>query len=105
MNAFGASDDELSQMREVVDLFNTITDRCFQDCVVSTSRGVACVGADKKQFNFRTKKLATEERSCIVSCSDKWIGATQRITRTFVEQQWAQGQEKAQQAAAAAQHK
>jgi outer membrane lipopolysaccharide assembly protein LptE/RlpB len=48
------------------------------------------------QFNFRTKKLAPEEKKCVVSCSEKWIGATQRITRTFVEQQWLQGQQKAQ---------
>ena len=33
MNDVGLG-DELSQMRDVVDVFNTITDRCFQDCVV-----------------------------------------------------------------------
>jgi hypothetical protein len=27
-----AMGDELGQMKEVVDVFNTITDRCFQDC-------------------------------------------------------------------------
>jgi hypothetical protein len=31
--------DELSQMKEVVDVFNTITDRCFQDCGTGNELG------------------------------------------------------------------
>jgi hypothetical protein len=40
------ADVELDQLREVVDLFNNITDRCFQDCV----------------FNFRQKKISPDEK-------------------------------------------
>jgi hypothetical protein len=43
---------ELAQMREIVELFNNITDRCFQDCV----------------YNFRQKKIEPSEKKVFSLC-------------------------------------
>ncbi len=69
-------------MRETQRLFNSTTEKCFNQCVSS----------------FRARNLDSSEKKCLEHCTEKFIGHTQRMGIRFQEEM-AKMQEKKAQAA------
>lgn len=61
-------------VRDMRDMFNGLTKRCFQLCVSS----------------FRGLELAKDEEQCVTNCVEKYIKSTSRIGTRFAEFQQAQ---------------
>lgn len=69
-----------AQIKEQASFLNTVTERCFQDCVVS----------------FRTAQLNEQESSCINRCADKYFALSQVLGVKYWEEQAKLMQEGAQ---------
>ena len=65
------------QMKELVNFFNGLNERCFMDCV----------------YNFKTRKITASEKQCIASCVSMSLQASARMTRVYAEQQILMAQE------------
>ena len=59
-----------AQVTEQALLANAITERCFQDCVVS----------------FRTKELSDKESACINRCADKYLALSRVLSSAYTEE-------------------
>merc|ERR1711974_3648 len=81
MNLFGgktSSADELYfqkegaklQSEDMIRMFNTLTERCFNDCI----------------HDFSRRKLTRIESTCVDSCTDKYFAAIIRMQSIFTQQ-------------------
>eukprot|EP00012_Vannella_robusta_P011570 CAMPEP_0206191946 /NCGR_PEP_ID=MMETSP0166-20121206/5658_1 /ASSEMBLY_ACC=CAM_ASM_000260 /TAXON_ID=95228 /ORGANISM="Vannella robusta, Strain DIVA3 518/3/11/1/6" /LENGTH=89 /DNA_ID=CAMNT_0053608333 /DNA_START=8 /DNA_END=277 /DNA_ORIENTATION=- len=60
-----------AQIKEQASFMNSVTERCFQDCVVS----------------FRNKDLSEKETTCINRCADKYFALSQVLGVKYWEEQ------------------
>ena len=60
-----------AQIKEQANFMNSVTERCFSDCVVS----------------FRTQQLNEQETTCINRCADKYFALSQVLGVRFWEEQ------------------
>lgn len=58
------------QMKDYMNMFNGLTERCFHSCV----------------SDFSTRNLTSKEETCMYRCVDKFIRHTQRVGLVFQEQ-------------------
>lgn len=64
-------DPQVRQFKDFLQLYNTITERCFNSCV----------------DNLFTRRVENNEDSCISFCVDKFAQTNQRMMTTYVEVQ------------------
>jgi len=62
---------ERKQMKEFMNMFSGLVDRCFDHCV----------------DDFTTKSLVARETSCVSKCVSKFMAGSERIGMRFQEQQ------------------
>ncbi|KAI4153877.1 MAG: hypothetical protein LQ340_002042 [Diploschistes diacapsis] len=61
---------EKKQMREFMNTYSNLVQRCFDDCV----------------NDFTSKTLHQREEGCVMRCVDKWMKSTERLGSRFQEQ-------------------
>lgn len=64
-------DPQVRQFRDFLQLYNSITERCFATCV----------------DNLFHRGVEQNENSCILNCVDKFAKVNQRMMSTYVEVQ------------------
>lgn len=74
-------DMENMQMKDSLQMYNTLVSRCFDHCV----------------FSFRSKTLAKQEITCVDQCASRYIKLTQRVGLRFAEHQALQQAQQQQQ--------
>mmetsp|Transcript_31909 Transcript_31909/g.71635 ORF Transcript_31909/g.71635 Transcript_31909/m.71635 type:complete len:96 (-) Transcript_31909:1259-1546(-) len=62
---------EQMQTKDSLTMYNTLVERCFNNCVTS----------------FRSKSLDKYETPCIENCAERYVKMTQRVGLRFAEQQ------------------
>ncbi|KAK2744813.1 protein transporter tim9 [Myotisia sp. PD_48] len=67
---------ERNQLKEVMNAYSNIVQRCFEDCI----------------FDFTTKSMTPRETGCVNRCFDKFIKASERVAIRFQEQNAAMSQ-------------
>ncbi|CAO1401846.1 unnamed protein product [Diamesa hyperborea] len=60
---------QLRQFKDFLQLYNTITEKCFSSCV----------------DNLFTRDVSESEDSCIIHCVNKFANVNQRLMGTYVE--------------------
>ncbi|KAK6513338.1 protein transporter tim9 [Arthrobotrys megalospora] len=61
---------ERRQMREFMQMYSNLVQRCFDDCV----------------NDFTSKTMTTKEEGCISKCVEKWLKGSERMGQRFAEQ-------------------
>jgi len=61
---------ESKQMKDFMNMYSNIVQRCFSDCVT----------------DFSTKSLLGKEEGCVMRCVDKFLKSSQRLGERFQEQ-------------------
>ncbi|XP_070503344.1 mitochondrial import inner membrane translocase subunit Tim10B-like [Chironomus tepperi] len=64
-------DSQLRQFKDFLQLYNVITERCFNSCV----------------DGFFTREVESQEDFCVRNCVDKYANANQLVMKTYVEVQ------------------
>lgn len=64
-------DPQVRQFKDFLQLYNTITERCFNTCV----------------DNLFSRRVEDNEDSCIAFCVDKFAKTNQRMMTTYIEVQ------------------
>ncbi|KAF2197283.1 hypothetical protein GQ43DRAFT_444392 [Delitschia confertaspora ATCC 74209] len=68
---------EKKQMKEFMNMYSNLVQKCFNDCVNS----------------FESKSLTSREESCVMRCVDKQMKSSQRLGDRFQEQNAAMAQQ------------
>ncbi|XP_074663086.1 mitochondrial import inner membrane translocase subunit Tim9-like [Tubulanus polymorphus] len=63
--------DLVKQFREFLVTYNRLSEMCFADCI----------------HDFTSRKIADSENNCVVTCMEKYLKMTQRISQRFQEHQ------------------
>ncbi|XP_064622736.1 mitochondrial import inner membrane translocase subunit Tim9-like [Lineus longissimus] len=63
--------DTVKQFREFLMSYNKLSEMCFADCV----------------HDFTSRKVQEKEQTCVLSCMEKYLKMTQRISQRFQEYQ------------------
>ncbi|CAK4030577.1 Mitochondrial import inner membrane translocase subunit tim9 [Lecanosticta acicola] len=61
---------ERKQMKDFMNLYSNLVQRCFNDCV----------------NDFTSKSLASKEEGCVMRCVDKFLKSSERLGERFQEQ-------------------
>ncbi|GAM39409.1 mitochondrial intermembrane space translocase subunit [Talaromyces pinophilus] len=61
---------ERKQMKEFMQMYSRLVQRCFDDCV----------------NDFTTKSLVSREEGCVLRCVDKYLKSSARLGERFQEQ-------------------
>ncbi|KAK2753473.1 protein transporter tim9 [Arachnomyces sp. PD_36] len=61
---------EKKQMKEFMNMYSNLVQRCFDDCV----------------NDFTTKSLVSREEGCVMRCVDKYLKSSERLGTRFQEQ-------------------
>ncbi|XP_010520276.1 PREDICTED: mitochondrial import inner membrane translocase subunit TIM9-like [Tarenaya hassleriana] len=64
----GSMIDQL-QLRDSLRMYNSLVERCFNDCV----------------DNFTRKTLQKQEETCVMRCAEKFLKHTMRVGMRFAE--------------------
>lgn len=67
---------EVKQFREFLTSYNRLSEMCFVDCV----------------HDFTVRKVHDKEEKCAMSCMEKYLKMTQRISQRFQEYQLIQNE-------------
>ena len=59
----------ISQMKDSINMYNGIVERCFHGCV----------------SDFSQRTLAPKEEQCMMMCTEKFVKHTKRVGRVFAE--------------------
>jgi len=62
---------ENSQIKENMRMYNSLTERCFNDCI---------------RPNPDSSKLSEKEQTCIFRCSEKFLKHTSKMANIFAEE-------------------
>lgn len=64
-----AMEQNVRNMKEFLELYNKLTEMCFQRCI----------------SNFNNRGLSNDEDACVNGCVDRYVKFNQRVMLTFME--------------------